>query len=93
MNRRDIHGTMQKLGVFIKLFTCFYCRKSLFSIFMELILKKNELQKAGRLAMIFGLNGQQLLEYAGDIFLSNKEFPRAVASYKMSRVNKGLIKK
>ncbi|XP_029664536.1 uncharacterized protein LOC115236290 isoform X3 [Formica exsecta] len=60
-------------------------RKSLFSIFMELILKKNELQKAGRLAMIFGLNGQQLLEYAGDIFLSNKEFPRAVASYKMSR--------
>ncbi|XP_072761626.1 uncharacterized protein Ca isoform X2 [Anoplolepis gracilipes] len=60
-------------------------RKSLFSIFMELVLKKNELQKAGRLAMIFGLNGQQLLEYAGDIFLSNKEFSRAVAAYKMSR--------
>ncbi|XP_050454237.1 uncharacterized protein LOC126852967 isoform X1 [Cataglyphis hispanica] len=60
-------------------------RKSLFSILMELILKKNELQKAGRLAMIFGFNGQQLLEYAGDIFLSNKEFPRAVAAYKMSR--------
>ncbi|XP_029179044.1 uncharacterized protein LOC114946614 isoform X2 [Nylanderia fulva] len=60
-------------------------RKSLFTIFMELVLKKNELQKAGKLAMIFGLNGQQLLEYAGDIFLSNKEFPRAVAAYKISR--------
>lgn len=60
---------------------------------MELVLKRNELQKAGKLAMIFGLNGQQLLEYAGDIFLSNKEFSRAVASYKMSRVSKGLITK
>lgn len=82
----------QKLCIFIKLLSYFYtCRKSLFSILMELILKKNELQKAGRLAMIFGFNGQQLLEYAGDIFLSNKEFPRAVAAYKISRVNKDLI--
>ncbi|XP_011686419.1 PREDICTED: uncharacterized protein LOC105449118 [Wasmannia auropunctata] len=60
-------------------------RKSLLSIFTELILKKNELQKAGKLAMIFGLNGQHLLEYVGDLFLSNKEFSRAVASYKMSK--------
>lgn len=60
-------------------------RKSLVSMFMELILKKNELQKAGKLAMVFGLNGQRLLEYVGDIFLSNKEFSRAVASYKISK--------
>lgn len=65
-------------------------RESLLSIFMELVLK-NELQKAGKLAMIFGLNGQHLLEYAGDLFLSNKELSRAVASYKMSKVDKGLI--
>ncbi|XP_011864617.1 PREDICTED: uncharacterized protein LOC105560272 isoform X2 [Vollenhovia emeryi] len=60
-------------------------RKSLLSIFMDLVLKKNELQKAGKLAMVFGLNGQHLLEYVGDIFLSNREFSRAVASYKMSK--------
>lgn len=54
---------------------------------MELVLKKNELEKAGKLATIFGLNGQHFLEYAGDIFLSNKEFSRAVASYKISKVN------
>lgn len=65
---------------------CVY-RKSLLSVFMDLVLKKNELENAGKLAMIFGLNGQRLLEYAGDIFLSNKEFPRAVASYKMSKVS------
>jgi len=58
---------------------------------MELVLK-NELQKAGKLAMVFGLNGQYLLEYAGDLFLSNKELTRAVAAYKMSKVDKNLIK-
>jgi hypothetical protein len=66
-------------------------RESLLSIFMELV-SKNELQKAGKLAMIFGLNGQYLLEYAGDLFLSNKELSRAVAAYKMSKVDKNLIK-
>jgi len=55
---------------------------------MELVLKRNELQEAGKLAMIFGWNGQHLLEYVGDLFLSNKEFSRAVASYKMSKVAK-----
>ncbi|XP_011633715.1 uncharacterized protein LOC105424907 [Pogonomyrmex barbatus] len=60
-------------------------RKSLVSIFMEMILKRNEFQKAGKLATVFGLNGQHLLEYVGDIFLSNKEFSHAVASYKMSK--------
>lgn len=54
---------------------------------MELVLKKNELEKAGKLATIFGLNGQHLWEYAGDIYLSNKEFSHAIASYKMSKVN------
>ncbi|XP_014467574.1 PREDICTED: uncharacterized protein LOC106740753 isoform X2 [Dinoponera quadriceps] len=60
-------------------------RKSFLSVFMELVLKKNELEKAGKLATIFGLNGQHFLEYAGDMFLSNKEFSRAVASYKISK--------
>lgn len=67
------------------------CRKSLVTVFMELVLKANELKNAKKLAMMFGLNGQHLLEYAGDVFLSNKEFPRAVASYKMSKVRGGSI--
>ncbi|EFN83345.1 X-linked retinitis pigmentosa GTPase regulator-like protein [Harpegnathos saltator] len=60
-------------------------RKSFLSVFMELVLKKNELEKAGKLATIFGLNGQHFLEYAGDIFLSNKEFARAITAYKISK--------
>ncbi|KAK2577382.1 hypothetical protein KPH14_003497 [Odynerus spinipes] len=66
-------------------------RKSLLSVFMELVLKKNELDKASKLAMIFGMNSQQLFEYVGDILLSNKEFSRAVASYKLSKC--GLLKR
>lgn len=63
-------------------------RKSILSIFMELVLKNNELEKAAKLAIIFGINAQQLLEQAGDILLMNKEFPRAVACYKLSKVSK-----
>lgn len=54
---------------------------------MELVLRRNELDKAGKLALIFGMNSQQLFEYVGDILLTNKEFPRAVASYKLSKVH------
>ncbi|XP_003698590.1 uncharacterized protein LOC100869963 [Apis florea] len=69
-------------------------RKSILSIFMELVLKNNELEKAAKLAIIFGINAQQLLEQAGDILLMNKEFPRAVACYKLSkcRIMKSMLK-
>ncbi|XP_076673695.1 RCC1 and BTB domain containing protein claret [Andrena cerasifolii] len=60
-------------------------RKSLLSIFMELVLKDNEPEKAAKLAIVFGINAQQLLEQAGDILLSNKQFPRAVACYKLAK--------
>ncbi|XP_043498025.1 uncharacterized protein LOC122521394 isoform X1 [Polistes fuscatus] len=65
-------------------------RKPLLSVFMELVLKRNELDKAGKLALVFGMNSQQLFEYVGDILLTNREFPRAVASYKLSKC--GLLK-
>lgn len=55
---------------------------------MELVLKNNELEKAAKLAIVLGINAQQLLEQAGDILLTNKEFPRAVACYKLSKVSK-----
>ncbi|KOX68598.1 X-linked retinitis pigmentosa GTPase regulator like protein [Melipona quadrifasciata] len=69
-------------------------RKSILSIFMELVLKNNDLEKATKLAIIFGINAQQLLEQAGDILLTNKEFPRAVACYKLSkcRIMKSMLK-
>ena len=67
----------------------FVCRKSILSIFMELVLKNNDLEKATKLAIVFGINAQQLLEQAGDILLTNKEFPRAVACYKLSKVSRG----
>lgn len=45
------------------------------------------MEKAGKLALIFGLNVQQLLELAGDILLSNKQPAKAEVLYKISRVN------
>ncbi|XP_076387306.1 RCC1 and BTB domain containing protein claret isoform X2 [Megachile rotundata] len=69
-------------------------RKPILSIFMELVLKNNELEKAVKLAIVFGINAQQLLEQAGDILLMNKDFPRAVACYKLSkcRIMKSMLK-
>ncbi|XP_015431451.1 PREDICTED: uncharacterized protein LOC107187791 [Dufourea novaeangliae] len=60
-------------------------RKSVLSIFMELVLKDNDPEKAIKLAIVFGINAQQLLEQAGDILLSNKQSSRAVACYKLSK--------
>ncbi|XP_076627928.1 RCC1 and BTB domain containing protein claret isoform X2 [Colletes latitarsis] len=69
-------------------------RKSVLSIFMELVLKDNEPEKAIKLAIVFGINAQQLLEQASDILLSNKQFSRAVTCYKLSecRVLKSVLK-
>ncbi|XP_034188520.2 RCC1 and BTB domain containing protein claret [Osmia lignaria lignaria] len=69
-------------------------RKPILSIFMELVLQNNELEKAAKLAIVFGINAQQLLEQAGDILLTNKDFPRAVACYKLSkcRIMKSMLK-
>ncbi|XP_046742534.1 uncharacterized protein LOC124409162 [Diprion similis] len=60
-------------------------RRPLLSVFMDLVLKHKELEKAERLAVVFGMNLQHLLESAGDILLSNKEFSRAIVLYKLSR--------
>ncbi|XP_046477721.1 uncharacterized protein ca [Neodiprion pinetum] len=60
-------------------------RRPLLSVFMDLVLKHKELEKAERLALVFGMNLQHLLENAGDILLSNKEFSRAIVLYKLSR--------
>ncbi|XP_033222191.1 uncharacterized protein LOC117176193 isoform X2 [Belonocnema kinseyi] len=60
-------------------------RSSLLSLFMDLIISRTELDKAKRLAKIFGLNVRQLLEYAGDILLANDRFYQAATLYKEAR--------
>jgi len=55
-------------------------------IFMDLVLTYQELKKAKRIALVFGLNIHQLLEDAGDLKLSAKEFIQAVSLYEHSRV-------
>lgn len=68
-------------------------RKTILSVFMELVLKHNDLERAAKLAIVFGINAQQLLEQAGDILLTNQEFSRAVACYKLSKVSSQRTKK
>lgn len=53
---------------------------------MEIVLERHDLERAGRLALVFGMNVHQLLEYAGDILLSNKQFNQAITMYGLSRV-------
>ncbi|KAF7988653.1 hypothetical protein HCN44_001226 [Aphidius gifuensis] len=71
-------------------------RKSLLKLFIELALKNNkcDIEKAGRLGIIFGINVQQLFECAGDIHLSNGRFNEAAGLYKISRCRllKGVLK-
>jgi len=55
-------------------------------VFMDLVLTYQAIEKAEKLALVFGLNLQQLLEVAGDLKLSAKEFPQAIALYKVSKV-------
>ncbi|PSN32070.1 hypothetical protein C0J52_16221 [Blattella germanica] len=54
-------------------------------VFMDLVLGHQALEKAEKLALVFGLNLQQLLEGAGDLKLNGREFPQAISLYKLSR--------
>ncbi|KAG8235824.1 hypothetical protein J437_LFUL016137 [Ladona fulva] len=55
-------------------------------LFLELALKKGELEEAERVAQVFNLNLQHLLEIAGDLELASKSFVQAIAFYKLSRL-------
>lgn len=54
-------------------------------LFLDLALKKGELEEAERVAQVFGLNLQHLLEIAGDLELASKSFTQAISFYKLSR--------
>ena len=64
----------------------FFSRLSPADVFMDLVLTYQAIEKAEKLALVFGLNLQQLLEVAGDLKLSAKEFPQAIALYRVSKV-------
>ena len=64
----------------------FYFRLSPAEVFMDLVLTYQAIEKAEKLALVFGLNLQHLLEVAGDLKLSAKEFPQAIALYRVSKV-------
>ncbi|XP_046385800.1 uncharacterized protein LOC124155755 [Ischnura elegans] len=54
-------------------------------LFLDLALKNGELEEAERVAQVFGLNLQHLLEVAGDLELASKSFTQAISFYKLSR--------
>lgn len=53
---------------------------------MDLVLKRRAVEDASKLGIIFGLNVQQLIEYAGDIVLCNRSFGRAMELYSLAGV-------
>ncbi|XP_011499761.1 PREDICTED: uncharacterized protein LOC105363708 [Ceratosolen solmsi marchali] len=60
-------------------------REHILSLFMDLILRRRAIEDATKLGMIFGLNVQQLIEYAGDIILCNRQFGRAMELYSIAK--------
>jgi hypothetical protein len=54
---------------------------------MQLALDYDQLEKAEQLAVLFGLNMQQLLEAAADQKLDDGQFSHAITLYKLSRVS------
>ncbi|KAJ8687906.1 hypothetical protein QAD02_023701, partial [Eretmocerus hayati] len=69
-------------------------RGHVLSIFMDLVLKRKAIDDATKLGMIFGLNVQQLIEYAGDIVLCSRQFGRAMELYSLAgcRLSKSILK-
>lgn len=65
-----------------------HLQSNIVKIALDYILKTHELEKAERICTIYGINLQKLLEFAGDIKLSDLEFPTAIALYKLSKVSK-----
>ncbi|GLV44383.1 claret [Carabus blaptoides fortunei] len=62
--------------------------------FVSLVSDNLVLDKADRLATMFGLSVQQLLEYSGDLLLSQEKFKHAIALYRLSkcRILKSVLK-
>lgn len=63
----------------------FFSRCSVIYVFMHFVCEENNIEKAEKLAIIFGLNFQMLLEQAGDLLLANSRFMDAITLYKLSR--------
>ncbi|XP_058799619.1 uncharacterized protein LOC131669061 isoform X2 [Phymastichus coffea] len=69
-------------------------RDNILTLFMDLIFKRRAVEDATKLGLIFGLNVQQLFEYAGDMVLCNKQFGKAMELYALAgcRLPKSILK-
>lgn len=65
-----------------------YCSCSAIEKFVHLVTEELKFEKAERLAIMFGLSVQQLLEYSGDLLLSQERFKHAITLYRLSKVSK-----
>ncbi|XP_019873194.2 uncharacterized protein LOC109601394 [Aethina tumida] len=55
--------------------------------FVEYVTEENNLEKAEKISIIFGLNLQQLLECCGDLFVSRGSFHSGIILYKQAKVH------
>lgn len=55
--------------------------------FIKAVTELNNLELADRLAFVFSLNKQQLLEFCGDIFIANGCFHSGLILYKQAKVH------
>lgn len=69
-------------------------RCSVIEKFVHLVTEELIFEKAERLAIMFGLSVQQLLEYSGDLLLSQERFKHAITLYRLSkcRILKSVLK-
>lgn len=55
--------------------------------FVQYVTEENDMEKAEKLAYIFSLNLQQLLECCGDLMLSRRSYHTGIILYKQAKVH------
>lgn len=63
------------------------CRCSPVHKFISLIIDDSNMEKAEKLAVIFGLNLQRLFESCGDLLVSNGNFHQGLVLYKQAKIH------
>ncbi|XP_060528037.1 uncharacterized protein LOC132703033 [Cylas formicarius] len=64
-----------------------HIRSSPVQKFLYYVTEENDLEKAEKLSMIFGLNLQELLELCGDLMISRGSFHSGIILYKQAKVH------
>ncbi|KAH1017237.1 hypothetical protein HUJ05_007910 [Dendroctonus ponderosae] len=55
--------------------------------FIKYVIEENDLEKAEKLSYIFAFNLQQLLEYCGDLMISQRSYHSGIILYKQAKVH------